>query len=220
MPLFVILFGAPGSGKGTVSNLLVKQNGFVHLSAGNLLREEVRKKSPLGLQCAAIMSEGSLIPDELVIDLVCNRLRESDVQERGTLLDGFPRTLRQAEELSARGFKFDIMIFLNVSPEILLERCLYRRVDPVTGRIYNLKSDPPPPHIVDRLQIRSDDTKEKHERRMQIYNNQKATLIAHYSDIIVEVDAGPAINIVFNALEKTIRKRLQSITTEALKAKL
>ncbi|KAG5464696.1 hypothetical protein GH5_00142 [Leishmania sp. Ghana 2012 LV757] len=220
MPLFVILFGAPGSGKGTVSNLLVKQNGFVHLSAGNLLREEVRKKSPLGLQCAAIMSEGSLIPDELVIDLVCNRLRESDVQERGTLLDGFPRTLRQAEELSARGFKFDIMIFLNVSPEILLERCLSRRVDPVTGRIYNLKSDPPPPHIVDRLQIRSDDTKEKHERRMQIYNNQKATLIAHYSDIIVEVDADPEINIVFNELEKTIRKRLQRITTEALKAKL
>ncbi|KAG5488532.1 hypothetical protein JIQ42_00139 [Leishmania sp. Namibia] len=220
MPLFVILFGAPGSGKGTVSNLLVKQNGFVHLSAGNLLREEVRKKSPLGLQCAAIMSEGSLIPDELVIGLVCNRLRESDVQERGTLLDGFPRTLRQAEELSARGFKFDIMIFLNVSPEILLERCLSRRVDPVTGRIYNLKSDPPPPHIVDRLQIRSDDTKEKHERRMQIYNNQKATLIAHYSDIIVEVDADPEINIVFNELEKTIRKRLQSITTEAPKAKL
>ncbi|KAG5463961.1 hypothetical protein LSCM1_00137 [Leishmania martiniquensis] len=220
MPLFIILFGAPGSGKGTVSNLLVKQYGFVHLSAGNLLREEVRKRSPLGLQCAAIMSEGSLIPDELVIDLVCHRLRKPDVQERGILLDGFPRTLRQAEELSTRGFKFDMMIFLNVSPVVLLERCLSRRVDPVTGRIYNLKSDPPPPNIVDRLQIRSDDTREKHERRMQIYNNQKASLIGHYSNIIVEVDADPEIQIVVKTLEKTIDRQLQNINTQAPVAKL
>lgn len=210
MPLNVILFGAPGSGKGTVSEQLVKQYGFVHLSAGNLLREEVQAKSPLGLQCKAIMAEGNLIPDGLVVDLVCNRLKHPSVQENGVLLDGFPRTLRQAEELTARGFKFDMMVFLDVSPGILLDRCLQRRLDPVTGRIYNLKSDPPPPEIVDRLQIRSDDTKEKHERRMKIYNKQKAALINHYDGIIVEVNADPSIKIVFKALRKEVNKALHN----------
>ncbi|KAK7199843.1 adenylate kinase [Novymonas esmeraldas] len=225
MPLFVILFGAPGSGKGTVSDLLVKQYGFVHLSAGHLLREEVRKRSPLGLECAAIMAEGNLIPDELVVDLVCNRLKEPTVQQNGVLLDGFPRTLRQAQDLSTRGFRFDMLIFLDVSPDILLDRCLSRRVDPVTGRTYNLKSDPPPPEIVDRLQIRSDDTKEKHERRMQIYNKQKESLMTHYSPIIVEVNADPAIKEVFKALRKRINVQLReaaaaATTTNAPAAKL
>ncbi|CAM43900.1 putative adenylate kinase [Leishmania braziliensis MHOM/BR/75/M2904] len=220
MPLFVILFGAPGSGKGTVSDLLVKHYGFVHLSAGSVLREEVRKKSPLGLKCAAIMTEGNLIPDELVVDLVCNRLREPAVQAHGILLDGFPRTLRQAEELSTRGFKFDMLLFLDVSPEILLDRCLSRRLDPVTGRIYNLKSDPPPSDIVDRLLIRPDDTKEKHKRRMQIYNNQKAALMAHYSDIIIEIDADPEIKVVFQTLQERINKQLRGATTQARTAKL
>ncbi|KPA80039.1 putative adenylate kinase [Leptomonas pyrrhocoris] len=209
MPLFIILFGAPGSGKGTVSERLVRQYGFVHLSAGNLLREEVRAKTPLGLQCKAIMAEGNLIPDALVVDLVCNRLRHPSVQENGVLLDGFPRTLRQAEELSRRGFKFDMMVFLDVTPEVLLNRCLSRRLDPVTGRIYNLKSDPPPEDIVDRLQIRSDDTKEKHEHRMTIYNKQKEALIKHYDGIIVEIDADRDIKAVFKALRREINTAFQ-----------
>lgn len=210
MPLFIILFGAPGSGKGTVSERLVKEYGFVHLSAGNLLREEVQAKSPLGLQCKAIMAEGNLIPDALVVDLVCNRLKHPSVQENGVLLDGFPRTLRQAEELSTRGFKFDMMVFLEVTPSILLDRCLSRRLDPVTGRIYNLTSDPPPSDIVDRLQIRSDDTREKHERRMHIYNKQKEALIKHYTGIIVEVNADPSIKLVFKALRKEVNKALHN----------
>ncbi|KAG5490005.1 hypothetical protein JKF63_00124 [Porcisia hertigi] len=220
MPLFIILFGPPGSGKGTVSNELVKQYGFVHLSAGNLLREEVCKKSPLGLRCAAIMSEGNLIPDQVVADLVCNRLNDEAVAKRGILLDGFPRTLPQAEALRARGLKFDMLIFLNVSSDILLARCLSRRLDPLTGRIYNLESAPPPPDIVGRLQIRCDDTKEKHERRMEIYNCQKAALMAHYSDIIVEIDASPRINAVLDSLQKEIDKRLRNATTQAPRAKL
>ncbi|GET93201.1 adenylate kinase, putative [Leishmania tarentolae] len=220
MPLFIMLFGPPGSGKGTVSHLLIKEYGFVHLSAGDLLREEVLKKSPLGLKCAGLMSEGSLIPDDVVVELVCNRLRETAAQKKGILLDGFPRTLRQAEELTTRGFKFDMMIFLDVSPEILRDRCLSRRIDPATGRIYNLKSDPPSPEIVDRLQIRPDDTKEKHERRMQIYNSQKETLMAHYSDIIVEIDGDPEIEVVYKEVQKKINERLQGATTQVPLANL
>lgn len=216
MGLFIILFGAPGSGKGTVSEQLVKQYGFVHLSAGNLLREEVRKKSPLGLQCSAIMAEGNLIPDELVVNLVCDRLSEPNVEACGVLLDGFPRTLRQAQELTRRGFQFDAMVFLDVSPDVLLNRCLSRRLDPVTGKIYNLQSDPPPADIVDRLQIRSDDTKEKHERRMQIYNEQKSALVEHYRDIIVEIDADPPIKTVFRSLRKELNARLRQKNKKVL----
>lgn len=206
MVLHIILFGAPGSGKGTVSERLVKDYGFLHLSAGNLLRNEVRKKSPIGLQCAAIMSEGHLIPDSLVIDLICDRLRDPAVANCGVLLDGFPRTLKQAEELSRRGFSFDMLMFLDVDTEVLLQRCLSRRLDPVTGRIYNLQSDPPPLGIMDRLQIRSDDTKEKHERRMNIYRKQKQGLVNHFSNIIVEVDANPPSDEVYASVSKHINQ--------------
>lgn len=220
MPLRIILFGAPGSGKGTLSERLVRDYGFVHLSAGDLLRDEVARKTPLGRQCAAIMAEGNLIPDELVVSLVCNRLRIPEVEERGVLLDGFPRTLRQAEELSKHGFTFDSMIFLNVDGVVLLERCLQRRLDPVTGKVYNLKSDPPPPGIVQRLQIRSDDTKEKHERRMKIYERQKQALISHYNNIILEIDANPGIDSVYENLRGWVNRAIQEKGSAARKSKL
>lgn len=218
MPLNVIIFGAPGSGKGTASEFLVKNYGFVHCSAGDLLRDEVKRKTPLGRKAAAIMAEGSLIPDELVIDLVCNRLRHPSVKACGVLLDGFPRTLKQAEELTKRGFHFDCMIFLNVDAEVLLDRCLCRRLDPITGKIYNLKSDPPPPEIMDRLQIRSDDTKEKHYHRMKIFEKQKKALIEHYSSITVEFNANVPILDVY----RSIREELDKINAKKkmLKAKL
>lgn len=206
MPLNVIIFGAPGSGKGTASEFLVKEYGFVHCSAGDLLRDEVKRKSPLGLKAAAIMAEGSLIPDKLVIDLICNRLKDPKVVAKGVLLDGFPRTLKQAEELTNRGFKFDSMIFLNVPSEVLLDRCLCRRLDPVTGKIYNLKSDPPPPEVVDRLQIRSDDTKEKHYHRMKIFDKQKQALLQHYSNVIVEFNADAPIPEVFRKIRKALNQ--------------
>lgn len=208
MPLNVIIFGAPGSGKGTASEFLVKNYGFVHCSAGDLLREEVKRKTPLGLKAAAIMAEGSLIPDELVIDLICNRLRHRSVRARGVLLDGFPRTLKQAEELTKRGFQFDAMIFLNVSPAVLLDRCLSRRLDPITGKIYNLKSDPPPPEIIDRLQIRSDDTKEKHNHRMKIFEKQKNALVQHYKSITIEFDADAPILEVYRRIKTGLDKIL------------
>eukprot|EP00796_Vickermania_ingenoplastis_P005045 gene5045-3634_t len=206
MPLNVIIFGAPGSGKGTASEFLVKNYGFVHCSAGDLLRDEVKRKTRLGRKAAAIMAEGSLIPDELVIDLICNRLRHPSVRARGVLLDGFPRTLKQAQELSKRGFEFDAMIFLNVPSSVLLDRCLCRRLDPITGKIYNLKSDPPPPEVVDRLQIRSDDTKEKHNHRMKIFEKQKKALIEHYSDIVIEFDADLPIMEVSRNIQKALDK--------------
>lgn len=209
MPINVLLFGAPGSGKGTISELLVNNYGFVHISPGNLLREEVRNQTPLGLQCASIMSTGNLIPDELVVDIVCSRLTKPEVYTRGVLLDGFPRTLRQAMALVNRGFKVDVLIMLNVKPQLLLDRCLQRRIDPITNKIYNIVSDPPPPEIVHRLQIRSDDTKERHERRMAIYEKQKLALMQHFKDVIVNVDASPSVILVYKQVSEAINSQIR-----------
>lgn len=156
------------------------------------------------------MLAGNLIPDELVIDLVCDRLNTPQAKERGVLLDGFPRTLHQAVQLTKRAFKLDILIFLNVSPQSLLDRCLSRRVDPLTGRIYNLKSDPPPVQIMDRLQIRSDDTKEKHDHRMRVYQKQKSALMTHFKEITVEIDADQPIPAVYKRVRHAINTEIRT----------
>lgn len=206
MPLNIIIFGAPGCGKGTASDFLVETYGFAHFSTGDLLREEVKKETPVGRKIASLMAEGSLISDELVIDIIFNRLQDPNIKASGVLLDGFPRTLKQAEELSRRNFKVDSLIFLSVPPDVLLDRCLSRRQDPITGKIYNLKSDPPPPEIVDRLQIRSDDTKEKHCHRMKIFDKQKQALLKYYSDVLVEIDANVPVTYVFQSIRVHLDK--------------
>ncbi|CCW67022.1 unnamed protein product [Phytomonas sp. Hart1] len=209
MQLKIIVFGAPGSGKGTISERLVCDYGFYHISAGELLRNEVEKRSPLGLQCAALMSAGELIPDKLMIDMICQVLKGSPVKDKPILLDGFPRTLKQAKELTIRGFNFDIMFYLRVDRDALLERCLSRRQDPVTKKIYNIMIDTPPPEILDRLQIRSDDTKEKHNRRMNIFLKQKEDLARYYFDILMEVDANSSVEEVYKKIKIYIDWHIQ-----------
>ncbi|KAG8345963.1 Adenylate kinase AAA domain [Trypanosoma vivax] len=200
MGLHLLVFGAPGCGKGTASEHLVRDYGLVHISTGGLLRDEVLRGSELGRQVEMIMSEGNLIPDELITRIVTERLRRPDIREKGVLLDGFPRTPKQAEKLSASGFEVDALIYLHVDHDKLAERCLLRRLDPVTGRIYNLKNNPPPPEVLDRLLIRSDDTREKHRRRMEIYNRQKDLIMQFYRGKVLEVDANPPFPVVYKEI--------------------
>lgn len=204
MSLKLLIFGPPGSGKGTLSELLAEDYGFVHLSAGSLLRDEVDRKTPIGVECAGIMASGNLIPNRVVVDLVMLRLEDPKMQQNGVLLDGFPRTLRQATELTQRNFALDAMIHLQVDDSVLADRCLQRRIDPVTGRIYNIKTDKPPENIVERLQIRSDDTREKHAHRMLIYRKQRSDLVTYYRDIIIQVDANAGVRNVYQHLKKDI----------------
>ncbi|ORC93069.1 adenylate kinase [Trypanosoma theileri] len=216
MPLNLLLFGAPGCGKGSASEALVRDFGLLHISAGNLLRDEVERQTPLGKAVGVIMSEGHLIPDEMIVKIIVRRVLQPDAKAQGVLLDGFPRTLAQAKSLAASGFKIDALIFINVDAKNLEERCLLRRLDPVTGRVYNLRSDPPPKEIMDRLLIRSDDTKEKHQRRMQIYREQKTSLMKYYKGKIVEVDGNPPFPVVYAVL----RSKVDALCDKSKKSKL
>ncbi|KAH9582294.1 hypothetical protein LSM04_009425 [Trypanosoma melophagium] len=215
MPLNLLLFGAPGCGKGSASESLVRDFGLLHISAGSLLRDEVERQTPLGEKVAVLMNEGHLIPDAMIVNIIVNRVLQPDAKAKGVLLDGFPRTLSQAKALAESGFKIDALIFINVDAKNLEERCLLRRLDPVTGRVYNLKSDPPPKEIMDRLLIRSDDTREKHQRRMQIYREQKTALMKYYQGKIVEVDGNPPLPVVHAVLRAKVDALQRGECTES-----
>ena len=139
----IIIAGAPGSGKGTQCEFIVSTYGVVHISTGDILREQVKAGTDLGKQAQACMSAGQLVPDALVIAIVAEKLQQPDVISKGWLLDGFPRTPAQATALAAAGVTPDVFLLLDVPDDALVERICFRRTDPVTGKIYHLKFNPP-----------------------------------------------------------------------------
>ncbi|KAF8712631.1 hypothetical protein HU200_028387 [Digitaria exilis] len=161
-PLKVMISGAPASGKGTQCELIKTKYGLVHISAGDLLRAEIAAGSDNGKQAKEYMEKGQLVPDEIVVNMVKGRLAQPDSQENGWLLDGYPRSYSQAMALETGGIRPDIFILLDVPDELLVERVVGRRLDPVTGKIYHLKYSPPEnEEIASRLTQRFDDTEEK-----------------------------------------------------------
>jgi len=167
-PLRVIIIGGPASGKGTQCEYIASKYGLVHLSTGEILREAVSKnKGTIGHIAKHYMDLGELVPDEVMIKIVGDRLKEDDCQRNGWLLDGFPRTKAQAEYFSNMGIAADMILVLNVPDNELIDRVIGRRIDPVTGKIYHLKYLPPPSDIIkNRLIQRSDDTSEKMKLRL------------------------------------------------------
>ncbi|KAF6171099.1 hypothetical protein GIB67_020578 [Kingdonia uniflora] len=173
-PLRIMISGAPASGKGTQCELITKKYGLVHIAAGDLLRAEVAAESENGKRAKEYMEKGMLVPDEIVVMMVKERLFQSDSQENGWLLDGYPRSSSQAKALEDFGIRPDLFILLDVPEEILVERVAGRRLDPVTGRIYHLKYSPPETEeIATRLTQRFDDTEEKacSDQYTQLHNN-------------------------------------------------
>eukprot|EP01024_Parvocaulis_polyphysoides_P052917 TRINITY_DN5255_c0_g1_i1.p1 TRINITY_DN5255_c0_g1~~TRINITY_DN5255_c0_g1_i1.p1 ORF type:complete len:257 (+),score=26.72 TRINITY_DN5255_c0_g1_i1:48-773(+) len=203
-PLGIIISGAPGSGKGTQCEKIVEKYGLVHISVGDLLRAEVQAKSPIGLQAKGYMDEGKLVPDEVVVDMVAERLAQKDVQEKGFLLDGFPRTAVQAEALQAKGISPNIFILIEVPDDALIERIVGRRMDPETGIIYHLQYKPPPKEIQSRLIQRSDDTAEKLKTRLESYNNNVNAVVGHYEQCLVKLDGNRPVEEVFDQIQKSI----------------
>lgn len=179
----ILFIGPPGAGKGTQAARIVETFGVPHVSTGDMLRAAVKAGTPLGKVAAGLMASGQLVPDDVVIGLIRERLAEPDART-GILLDGFPRTVPQAEALdqmlAALGTPLDVVVLVEVPDDLIVERIVGRRTDPVTGRIYHLVFDPPPPEVVDRLQHRKDDTEEAVRTRLAAYHAQTAPIVPFY----------------------------------------
>eukprot|EP01025_Chloroclados_australasicus_P037188 TRINITY_DN3788_c0_g1_i2.p2 TRINITY_DN3788_c0_g1~~TRINITY_DN3788_c0_g1_i2.p2 ORF type:complete len:231 (-),score=39.16 TRINITY_DN3788_c0_g1_i2:172-864(-) len=204
--LRIIIAGAPSSGKGTQSEKIKEKYGVVHISVGDILREEVKAESPIGKKAKSYMDAGELVPDEVVVEMVVTRLQQKEVQQKGFLLDGFPRTAVQAEALQAKGIVPDVCLLIEVPEEVLVERVVGRRLDPETGDIYHLKYKPPPKEIESRLIQRSDDTEEKLKVRLNSYNKNADAIVAHYEKCVVHIDGNQKMEVVFDQIETVLSK--------------
>lgn len=211
-PPRIIIIGGPASGKGTQCEYIESEYGVVHLSTGDMLRQAVRDGSNVGKMAGEFMNRGELVPDHIMIKIVSDRLSKEDCRTRGWLLDGFPRTRRQAEALEKMGIQSDIVLLLDVPDNILIERVVGRRLDPVTGKTYHLKFRPPPAAIEDRLEQRSDDTMEKIKNRLSHFHANLSEIRSHLGKGIVKVDGtGTPSDIsshVVKAIDHHLMKRL------------
>lgn len=184
----LIFLGAPGAGKGTISNIMIAKYGVAHISTGDILRAEVAKGTPAGKEAEVIMKAGKLVPDELVCSMVKNRLAEPDC-ENGFILDGFPRTIPQADRLDAvlaeLGKKIDYAIYLKVEDDELLQRLTARLNCRGCDAIYNKLFMPPKTEgICDKcgseLFQRADDSLETAKSRLAVFHQQTQPLIDYY----------------------------------------
>ena len=179
----MILVGPPGAGKGTQAARLVEKFHIPHISSGDMLRAAVKEGTPLGLEADVCMKAGKLVPDEVVIGMILERIAKPDCAG-GFMLDGFPRTRPQAEALDAAmktaGVALDAVVLIEVPDALLEERACGRRTDPQTNTIYHLKYNPPPADIVARLVHRKDDTVEAVSTRIQKYHSETAPIVPYY----------------------------------------
>jgi adenylate kinase len=177
----LLLVGPPASGKGTQAQILVQRLGVPQISTGDMLRAARNAGTELGKAAEGFMSQGKLVPDEVVIGLVRERLQLPDAQ-KGFILDGFPRTVPQADALDtllkSLGSSIDHVVQVDVPRELLVERATLRRTDVRTGHIYHLKYSPPPPDAV--LEHRGDDQEDKVKTRLDQYDAMTAALLPHY----------------------------------------
>jgi adenylate kinase len=189
----MILVGPPGAGKGTQAARLVDTYRIPHISSGDMLRAAVKEGTQLGQEADRYMKAGKLVPDEVVIGMILERIAKADCAA-GFMLDGFPRTRPQAEALDRAmreaGVELGAVVLIEVPDQLLEERAVGRRSDPDTGAIYHLVYNPPPAEIVGRLVHRKDDTVEAVSTRIQKYHSETAPIIPFYADkgILKRVD--------------------------------
>lgn len=214
--MIFVLLGAPGAGKGTQSDILQEQLQLVHISSGDLLRDHRKRGTELGKIAESFMVKGELVPDDLVIEMVVDRISAPDV-EHGVLLDGFPRTLPQAaaldDALLLRNKRVSKAIYIKVDDEALLERLSGRWTCPTCGRIYHEKYAPPRvDNICDvdgtELYQRDDDKRETGMRRLEVYFKQTLPIIHYYKDknLLCDVDGDqPVDRVTADILEFCLR---------------
>jgi adenylate kinase len=181
----LILLGAPGAGKGTQATFICQKYGIPQISTGDMLRAAVKAGTPLGIEAKKVMDAGGLVSDELIINLVKDRIAQSDCAQ-GFLFDGFPRTIPQAEAMKAAGVKLDYVLEIDVPFEAIIERMSGRRSHPASGRTYHVKFNPPKVEGQDDvtgepLVQRDDDKEETVKKRLDVYSSQTRPLVDYYS---------------------------------------
>ena len=213
----LILLGAPGAGKGTQATFICQKYGIPQISTGDMLRAAVKAGTQLGVEAKKIMDAGGLVGDDLIINLVKDRLTQPDCVA-GFLFDGFPRTLPQADAMKAAGVALDYVLEIDVPFDAIIERMSGRRSHPASGRTYHIKFNPPKVEGKDDvtgepLIQRADDQEETVKKRLDVYSAQTRPLVAYYADW---ARAEPAAAPKYRAISGT--GRVEEITARAFAA--
>jgi adenylate kinase len=213
----LILLGAPGAGKGTQATFICQKYGIPQISTGDMLRAAVKAGTPLGLQAKAVMESGGLVSDDLIINLVKERIAQDDCA-KGFLFDGFPRTIPQADAMKAAGVKLDYVLEIDVPFDAIIDRMSGRRSHPASGRTYHVTFNPPKVAGVDDvtgepLVQRADDQEDTVKKRLDVYSAQTRPLVDYYANW-AKADATSAPK--YRAISGT--GSVEDITTRALQA--
>ena len=212
----IVLFGPPGAGKGTQAKFISEKFNVPHISTGDILRENVREGTALGKKAKEFMDKGALVPDELLIDIIKDRLQKPDTR-KGFLLDGFPRTIAQAEALDPIlddiNKKLDAVVNVDVSANELIRRLSGRRTCRACGATYHVKSNPPKVEGVcdlcgGELYQRADDTEAAIKHRIEVYQKQTQPLIDYYrkKGLLVDIDGEREIDEVRSDIMKALER--------------
>jgi adenylate kinase len=213
----LILLGAPGAGKGTQATFICQKYGIPQISTGDMLRAAVKAGTPLGIEAKKVMDAGALVSDDLIINLVKERIAQPDCAH-GFLFDGFPRTIPQADAMKAAGVKLDYVLEIDVPFEAIIERMSGRRSHPASGRTYHVKFNPPKVEGKDDvtgepLIQREDDKEETVRKRLEVYSAQTRPLVDYYSNWAKAApDAAPKYRAISGM------GSVDDITTRAFKA--
>ena len=213
----LVLLGPPGVGKGTQASAIVGKYNIPHISTGDIFRANIKQGTELGKKAKEYMDKGLLVPDDVVVSIVKDRLTQEDCKQ-GFLLDGFPRTIDQAEilsgELEEMSIKLDKVVNIYADKEILIERAIGRRICKTCGKTYHVMFNPPKEKgICDvdggKLFQREDDTIETVATRIEVYENQTSPLIEYYKEkgIILNVDGTKPIDSVFETIVNSLENK-------------
>ncbi|RMA92457.1 adenylate kinase [Hydrogenothermus marinus] len=207
MGKIIIFLGPPGAGKGTQAKFLEKDYGFIQISTGDILREAVKKGTELGKLAKKYMDEGKLVPDDVIVGIIEEKLEE--LKDKNIILDGFPRTIPQAEALDEmlkkKNKEVDAVILFDISDEEVIRRLSGRRIDPKTGNVYHIEFNPPPEGL--EVIQREDDKEEVIRKRLEVYHNQTEPLIEYYKkqNKLLKVDTSKPVEEVYNQIKNMLK---------------
>tara|TARA_Y100000817_G_scaffold303648_1_gene285837 strand:- start:272 stop:910 length:639 start_codon:yes stop_codon:yes gene_type:complete len=208
----ILLIGPPGGGKGTQAKLIMKKYNIPQISTGDMLREHVAAKSELGISAKNFMKKGELVPDDIILGMMEKKFG-NDECDNGYILDGFPRTIPQAENLdlllNKLNYKLDYVIVIDVPDNIIVDRMGGRRVHEKSGRVYHMTFNPPKEKDIDditgeKLIIREDDKEDTVRNRLKVYHRLTSPLIKYYENKLVYVKGDQNIDTVFDSIKKIL----------------